>query len=159
MPSFKSPSSMRLAPVGRGSPRGEENFCELRCFAGLRLGAVRTSATLSRSIGGSKTQLTRIDLWNRAAGSRGQVRSPRSEVGGRRSEVGGRRYSCTATAPVATSPAGDAILAGDTPAATGGRYFGQAAFSFAATEAYSSGESFLLGAGVPGGPSPKKGTT
>ena len=35
------------------------------------------------------------------------------------------------------------------------RYFGQAAFSFAAIEAYSSGESFLLGAGVPGGPSPK----
>jgi len=34
-------------------------------------------------------------------------------------------------------------------------YFGQAAFSFAAIEAYSSGESFLLGAGVPGGPSPK----
>ena len=35
------------------------------------------------------------------------------------------------------------------------RYFGQAAFSFAAIEAYSSGESFFLGAGVPGGPLPK----
>jgi hypothetical protein len=35
------------------------------------------------------------------------------------------------------------------------RYFGQAAFNFAAIDLYSSGESFLLGAGVPGGPSPK----
>ena len=60
-------------------------------------------------------------------------------------------------------------FAGDTPAATGAgisqatrlplqetySYFGQAAFSFAAIEAYSSGGSFLLGAVVPGGPSPK----
>src|ERR1043166_471052 len=50
-----------------------------------------------------------------------------------------------------------AISAGDTPATTGAgdRYLGQAAFSFAAIDLYSSGGSFLLGAGVPGGPSPK----